>query len=452
MTVSYGACAVLCALSIVTARQAPLPLADEDRQTSCIQVVFRCDDFSSQSDLKAEQRVVAIFEAHSRPVTLAVVPFAGGTALEGERAELLRQWVSAGVVEPAVHGYSHTNVLVSGGSKSEFVGRALEEQAELLQLGKDHLESVLGGNVAVFVPPWNSYDNLTLEAAYSVGFSVLSAANGQPCKDGLPLRHVPFGCTLHEYKEAVARARRLRRSGEVPIVVVLMHASEFAERDPVGVGMGLFPQAGAYSYSELSAALEWTRSQPDLTVCTLEEAADAVPSTAADAYCLQMSRLRGWLDATSSASSVRRRLLPPPLALRGSRDPSGYSLAYPATPYGRFSVGFSLVDVLWPLIALHYALAAVGVGCGAAAGRLLLWPPKARRPERLELATALMPAALRIAAVAAFVLLVSAVFACSVSIGYAKAIAFTSMSGVCVGLLASRWMGTRLCRRHPDFL
>lgn len=213
-----------------------------DMNRGRITVCFRFDDPSAVSEHDLESDVLDLLAGFGARTTVAVVPFAGkGKGVPPVCAEQVPHLVShlqAGDIEIALHGHNHARVSADErGTPSEFCGRSLAEQRRLLQEGKRHLETVFETAVTGLVPPWNTHDRATLEAAAAEGFAYLSV--GQVNAHGAQydqLSLIPKTCALREREalSVLAKAVKVRQYG--PIVVFVMHAYNFQEsKEPRGV-------------------------------------------------------------------------------------------------------------------------------------------------------------------------------------------------------------------------
>jgi hypothetical protein len=94
----------------------------------------------------------------------------------------LRSWHAAGLVEFALHGYSHVR---HPGSSGEFDGVPAGEQLLSISRGKRIADSILSSNVNYFAPPWNQADQHTLEACRAAGIQRFSGYVSAPPVDGV---------------------------------------------------------------------------------------------------------------------------------------------------------------------------------------------------------------------------------------------------------------------------
>jgi len=243
-----------------------------------VRVVFRYDDFSNRTPLEFDRRLIDAFQSRGMSATFGVIPFERDRQegepyytfprkvlpLRPEKAELLAGAVRAGTVEAALHGYVHLETAPER-PWTEFAALPREDQERKLVEGHRSLEAVLPVPPVSFVPPFNTYDETTLEILEDLGFTILSAGGiAAPPRDS-PLRFLPATCELRlrQVRGAVDQARR---SGEAtPLVVVMCHPHDFLEVDQ---------DHGVMEFDEFSQLLDWLGSQDDVRVCTLVEAVD----------------------------------------------------------------------------------------------------------------------------------------------------------------------------------
>jgi peptidoglycan/xylan/chitin deacetylase (PgdA/CDA1 family) len=201
-----------------------------------ISVVFRYDDYSARSSTEIELRILDTLRLHEASVTFSVIPFlcAGDVhdpspqstvALPAEKQNILKQAVSAGILDVALHGYSHQTART--GDMAEFAGLPGHVQAEKLAAGKKYVEELTGVPVTTFVPPWNRYDLDTLRALETQGFSTLSAGKEGLAAPDCPLSFVPATCGLLDLPKAIDAARDVPQRD--PLIVALFHDYDFRE-------------------------------------------------------------------------------------------------------------------------------------------------------------------------------------------------------------------------------
>jgi peptidoglycan/xylan/chitin deacetylase (PgdA/CDA1 family) len=182
-------------------------------------VSFRNDDLSLYSNPALEDSVLSIFKAHGVRQTFAFIPnpagYIGGITDQPPAnsgiVELLRRWERDGLIEFALHGFTHLKNGVGGG---EFDGLSVEAQTRMMREGKAILDSTLGTNVRIFVPPWNQADEHTLEACSRSGIDMISGYIGTPPAPGIIAVNTNAELFYHQGEiPPVDRVLELARSG-----------------------------------------------------------------------------------------------------------------------------------------------------------------------------------------------------------------------------------------------
>jgi len=180
-----------------------------------------------------------------------------------DKANLFGDAARMGVLEIALHGYSHkTNGLRERG-KSEFAGLAYEDQLQKIQEGKKSLEAQLGLTISVFVPPWNSYDGNTLRALEATQFRCLSASRSGWADSSTALIFLPCTCPITAVQEAVIAARTAPCHN--PVIVVLFHAYDFREHNE---------KLGVITFDQFIETLQWLTRQNDVRIVPMREVSD----------------------------------------------------------------------------------------------------------------------------------------------------------------------------------
>jgi peptidoglycan/xylan/chitin deacetylase (PgdA/CDA1 family) len=256
-----------------------------------VSVVFRFDDVSARSSTDLEGRLIRAFEDNRMSVTFAVVPYiiAGSqhdaspqdtVPLDSAKATLLRGAIRRGVLEVALHGYSH-QARRSYPPYTEFSGLDSAIQSERIARARTFLESMVGTRVSTFVPPWDDYDMSTVRVVRELGFRVLSANVEGVADDSSALRFLPVTTSLHQLQRAVDFARQAPDSQ--PVVVVLFHPFDFTEVDPV---------RGWLTFDGLQAILRWVSSQHDLRVVSIARAVALISDLDAHRFLNNMAAYR----------------------------------------------------------------------------------------------------------------------------------------------------------------
>jgi len=314
-----------------------------DSSEQQIRVVLRYDDYSSVSSTNLELRLVDILRKYDLPCTFGVVPYAVAgdfhdvspqsvLPLSDEKAEILKKASRDGVLEVALHGYSHqTTRKGSDGGYSEFSGLDIKTQIWRIAQGKKLLEDLTGTQITTFIPPWNKYDFNTLRVLDSLGFKVLSAGRKGVTNKSSQLRVLPGTCGITEVGNVVTAARE--SSEPEPVIVVLFHEFDFIEIDQ---------ERGRLEWSDFIDLVSWLTSQKDIRLSTLRETAEELED-------LDSNRFWKYSFANSSLGG----LLPP---LLRSDDPHFY-------PSSEILSGLIVKRFL--LLALFYSLGVFVSAVGA---------------------------------------------------------------------------------------
>ncbi len=148
-----------------------------------IRIVFRYDDYTlEQSPLN--DTLLAVFSRNKIPLTIGIIPF-------DEKGKLINEFDSSMIddlktrirnreIEVALHGYNHQNIVQKTRFKrkyySEFATAGYKAQYAKIKKGLDALDSLLDIHIETFIPPFDTYDNNTLNALTDLGVKTISAS------------------------------------------------------------------------------------------------------------------------------------------------------------------------------------------------------------------------------------------------------------------------------------
>jgi len=247
-----------------------------------IMVVFRYDDYSTGSSTEMEWKIIEAFREKNASLTFAVIPyvFSGDVespspgdvkALSQIKCNILRNAFRTGVVDIALHGYSHQTIQAN--IRTEFAGQGFLRQVEKIYKGKKFLEEMTGVPVTCFVPPWNRYDLNTLRALEKLQFSSISANLSGDAIRTSSLKYLPATCNLLNLRNAVESARSCPEL--VSVIVVLFHQYEFLEIDK---------KRGIITYYEFCNLLSWLRSQRDVRMTSIRQATTLINDLSGDRF------------------------------------------------------------------------------------------------------------------------------------------------------------------------
>jgi predicted deacetylase len=244
-----------------------------------IRIAFRFDDPSQTSNRELEQHVIEIVAKNGLKATVAVIPFRPVNdvlqPLSRERGAHLIEAKARGYIEVALHGFAHERGgTQANGKPAEFVGVGAAQQQQWIKQGLMQLEQTFGRGITGFVPPWNAFDCITLQAVAASGLRYVSAGWDAPVDCQWHVVMLPRTCNLGRLEHAISEARKLGKAA--PIIIVVIHHFDFAESGSEGA---------ITSYEEFDTKLSWLARQPDVSVQTVGElAASLRPSESARGF------------------------------------------------------------------------------------------------------------------------------------------------------------------------
>jgi peptidoglycan/xylan/chitin deacetylase (PgdA/CDA1 family) len=206
-----------------------------------MRVVFRFDDYSAAPwrSYEIDSQICDLFLSLDVPLVVGVTPqIAHGIrnpqngifyALEEDvrRIAMLREGLARGW-QLALHGFTHqTNGTTT---MTEFARQPAAVQLAKMKSGRALLERCFPGvPVHVFVPPWNTFDDVTVECVTELGFKVLCAGDVKPRANRTGLAVLPSyigAWQLQGYVKHYSLDDLIRIVGNRYLVVTL-HEYEF---------------------------------------------------------------------------------------------------------------------------------------------------------------------------------------------------------------------------------
>lgn len=151
-----------------------------------MQLIFRYDDYCGLTSvpIEFEEAIFNTFQSRNYPVVVGVIPYISNNIEAADnsvythiindkrRVDVLRmlldnQW------QLALHGFTHQKVHPE--IRSEFISLPYEEQYKKIISGLEILKDTFPNSpVDVFIPPWNSFDEVTVYVLKDLGFKILS--------------------------------------------------------------------------------------------------------------------------------------------------------------------------------------------------------------------------------------------------------------------------------------
>jgi|GEM_PF-7019159 len=151
-----------------------------------MQLIFRYDDYCGLTSvpIEHEEAIFTTFLSRNYPVVVGVIPYisnnieAVGNAVytqitnDERRVSLLRNLLG-NHWQLALHGFTHQKVHPD--IRSEFISLPYEEQYKKIISGLEILKDTFPNTpIDVFIPPWNSFDEVTVDVLRDLGFKILS--------------------------------------------------------------------------------------------------------------------------------------------------------------------------------------------------------------------------------------------------------------------------------------
>jgi predicted deacetylase len=145
-------------------------------------VVFRNDDIQPWYKADTRRAVDRVFIEEDVPVTLGVIPAVNGADSpitdNGRTCGYLRSLLTEhpGQFEIALHGYTHDR-RTGFYNGSEFGGIDPATQQRWMTTGTEIIRSCTGVTPQTFIPPMNTYDTGTVEAANTADYRTISGGD-----------------------------------------------------------------------------------------------------------------------------------------------------------------------------------------------------------------------------------------------------------------------------------
>ena len=166
-------------------------------------------------------------------------------------------------------------------------------QQERMARGKALLEIMLETPVTTLIPPWNSYDLNTLQAALDSGLTTVSADMTGLSPDRSPLRFVPATCRFAHLKSAVRWARFTR--DPAPVIVVLFHPYDFSEE----------PGQRASEVRFVQQLLKWISVQTDVRTQTVAGLCAAGVTVDSERFRAAQAARAAWINRALPGQAIR---------------------------------------------------------------------------------------------------------------------------------------------------
>ncbi len=137
----------------------------ENENTGCNCVVFRMDDIQDYWMQSGQLTPMNLFSTKNQSLSLGLVLNLLGN--DSKLVETIRYGANMGLFELAIHGWEHV----------DYTQFAEQAQKNTLKKANEKLDVLFGNKSNIFIPPYNAFNNSTLESMKQVGLEIISAAN-----------------------------------------------------------------------------------------------------------------------------------------------------------------------------------------------------------------------------------------------------------------------------------
>jgi predicted deacetylase len=223
-------------------------------------IVFRFDDFQLISSTFYDS-LLYTFKKNKIPICLGTIPFDKNGLFHNElnykQLNSFKTSIKNNEIEIALHGYDHKDNELKKGSflkspiESEFSKLSYKAQFTRLKIAKESIDSLLGINVNIFIPPYNTYDDNTLKVLDTLKFEIISANIYGPSRSN-KIKYIPF--TINDLNE-LQKVIRKHQNHKISIIV-MMHSFSFK-----GGSNYVGDYAKPMDFKQLDALLHWIRNQ-----------------------------------------------------------------------------------------------------------------------------------------------------------------------------------------------
>lgn len=200
-----------------------------------INLIFRYDDYSYDSNINLENSLFNTFIKNKIPITIGVIPFiynnikqinsftAENISSKSIKREILENGLKNNLIEIAQHGHSHYNYQKV--PNAEFQGIPKRVQEELIIEGKQLIEKFFKLRLKTFIPPWNRYNQDTIEIIDTHGFNNLSAGEKGVFSEKSKVNYIPSTCNIEEFIQIIKSISFNNLKNQT--FIILLHECDF---------------------------------------------------------------------------------------------------------------------------------------------------------------------------------------------------------------------------------
>lgn len=234
-----------------------------------VRILFRYDDYGIEND-KVSLGVFRLFREYEMPLLVGVIPAIKGVnnfrlnnsvTNDKSKKSILNEMLQDSNFVIGMHGYDHRNNSKSALS-SEFTGLSYNEQKEKIERSQKMIMQKFGKKSEIFIPPWNTYDAITVKALIESGFKLISAAryNFPELASDNSMLFLPYTITFNDFIKKYTRI--VDNSVTDPLLVVMMHQYDFIEQNP---------ERGTISVDSLEGILYKLAQNPNVRVLSFND-------------------------------------------------------------------------------------------------------------------------------------------------------------------------------------
>ena len=136
----------------------------EESKVPCKCVIFRLDDVSSEWLPTVQMYVMDKFISKNQSLSLGIIMHKIDD--KSTVVEKIKEGKHVGLFELDLHGWDHV----------DYTKLSEQEQKTTLEMANNKMKALFGTKSIVFIPPYDVFNNSTLQAASDSGIKILSAA------------------------------------------------------------------------------------------------------------------------------------------------------------------------------------------------------------------------------------------------------------------------------------
>jgi peptidoglycan/xylan/chitin deacetylase (PgdA/CDA1 family) len=154
--------AAMAAMLLMTTINAPTK-AHAQSSGACNCVIFRLDDVQDSWIVPVQSAIINKFIERNETLDIALIMNSIGNdpAIVNE----VRQALATGLIETSLHGWNHV----------DYSKLSLQQQHDTLQIANAKMQELFGRESAIFVTPYNAYNDDTLRAMNQLGLKIISS-------------------------------------------------------------------------------------------------------------------------------------------------------------------------------------------------------------------------------------------------------------------------------------